>query len=316
MNLSLPVGILVQVIAGIVITYIIYIIGLYVIRSDQIVNFKSMVPVEKTEVKILNGLLNSSEVAHNSAKNKFNTTIPFIKNYLPIIPSLNTQGGAQFSYSFWIYIGDPIQAAKGRKTIFIKGDKKRYNYTQTRNTNTVAKISEKKHDRAVFAPMLSFGGENLDLEIKFNTFHNMHETIHIRRIESENSLVRNNLQSLFSKIWFKITMVFEDNVPINDFERGILVRIYLNDTLYQMEKFASTLRQNRGDLILFPDGAIQDFKIADFNYYNYALPDEEVRKKFTSMPDIDRTASSTNRKTQERHTFETVAQNHLDIYNR
>lgn len=316
MEISSPTGIFIQVIAGIIITYIIYIIGLFVTRMNSIVEFKSSVPMEKTEIKIIDGVLNSSEVADRSIENVFNTTIPFLKNYIPIVPSLNTQGGAQFSYSFWLFVGNPIKAAKERKALFIKGDKKRYRYLQTNHAGALNGNTRKTYDRAIFSPMVSFGSENLDFEIKFNTFHNMNETIHVRRIENENSLMRNNLQSLFSKTWFKLTMVFEDNVPINDFEKGILVRIYLNDTLYQMERIASTLRQNRGDLYLFPDDAIPNCKIADFKYYNYALSDEEVKSTYTQTPNIEKTGSSTNAKSAREHSFDTVAKNHLDIYNR
>lgn len=316
MEINSPTGIIIQVIVGIVITYIIYIIGLFVTRSSTIVEFKSVVPKEKTEVVIIDGVLNSSEVAKKSVENVFNTTIPFMRNYIPIVPSLNTQGGAQFSYSFWIFVGNPIKAAKERKAIFLKGDKKRYRYLQTTHNGTLTGTSRRTYDRTIFCPMVSFGSENLDFEIKFNTFHNMNETIHVQRIENENSLVRNNLQSLFSKTWFKMTMVFEDNVPINDFEKGIMVRIYLNDTLYQMERIQSTLRQNRGDLYIFPDDAIPNCKIADFKYYNYALTDDEVRRTTTRTPNIEKNGSTTDAKSAEEHAFDTVARNHLDIYNR
>lgn len=311
-------GVLLQILTGVIVTYIIYLIGLYITRSNSIVSFKSVVPTKKTETMILDGVLNSSEIANRSFENKFNTTIPFLRNYMPIVPSLNTKGGAQFSYSFWIYVGDPIKA-RG-KTIFLKGDKKRYRYTQTNHIGAAGMLGEwnarKEFDRVVFAPMVSFGNDNMDFDIKFNTFHNMNETIHVRRIESENSLTRNNLQSLFSKTWFRMTIVFEDNIPISDFENGILVRVYLNDNLYQIEKIASTLRQNRGDLEIFPDGAIQNCKIANMKYYNYALSDAEIKNDMASKPDIEKTASSTTKKNDQHQSFETVAKNHLDIYNR
>ena len=113
-----------------------------------------------------------------------------------------------------------------------------------------------------------------------------------------------------------MTIVFEDNIPINDFENGILVRVYLNDTLYQIEKIASTLRQNRGDLELFPDGAIHNCKIANMKYYNYALSDAEIKNDTSSRPDIEKTASSTTKKNDQHQSFDTVAKNHLDVYNR
>lgn len=316
------ISILVQIIAGLVLTYVIYIISLYIVNSDKLAVMQRQHLIGKSEVKIIKGVLNSSEVAANSENNSWNTTLPFLKNFLPLNPSMNMLGGAQFSYSFWINVDNPIDVLN--KTIFMKGDIKNYKYKvdeldTTFNNSTVVDPStitivdtQIKSGRAIFCPMLKFGGSPMEFDLKFNTFHRMHEEVQVRRSTSENSLLRNNLPGLLSKNWFMITITFEDNFPILDFERGIFIRIYINDTLYQMEKIPSVLRQNRGNFHLLPtQQPMKGLKIADFSYFNYALSDQEVRKRSLIAPNVKASASQTH----ESKSFDTVAQNDMDIYN-
>lgn len=313
-------SVILQVLVGCVITYCIYIASLFAIRADQLVMSNMIVDTKRQKILIINGVLNSSEIAQGSSSNAWNTTIPFIPNYLPITPSVNIKGGAQFSYSFWLYVGDPVNA-KG-KTLLLKGDKKSYNYIvkkkiynpNSATTDSEFGIPETKSDRVVMCPMFSFGEEELEFTVTFNTLHNINESMVVKRVQTENSLKRNNLQGLLAKTWFRVTFIFEDNVVINDFEKGIRVRFYLNDSMYQTQTYASTLRQNRGDLFIFPDETpIKDCKIADLAYFNYALSDDEVSKLSTTMPNSLQSASTTYKNSNA--PFDTVSQNVMDVYN-
>lgn len=314
------ISILVQVSLGIIFTFVIYVLSLYVIKADEIVNGQNHYHSKKNEVKIIDGILNSSEKAGKVTNNTWNTTIPYQSNYLPITPSINTKGGAQFSYSFWLYIGNP--SACLNKTLFLKGDKVPYLYTETIHNydedKTVYKSSDEQliNDRAIFCPSFSFGDSELEFQIKFNTFHNINEQLYIQRIKSENNTFRNNLQGLFPKTWFNITITFEDNIPINDFENGILVRFYINGHFYQLEKYASTLKQNKGNFYIFPDNEIiPDCKIADLSYFNYALSEEEVKALGNKQISTHKSASSTSKAHVTNTSLITDAKNYMDIYN-
>jgi hypothetical protein len=318
MNLPQSSSYIVQIIAGLIITYVIYIAALYAVNADRLATFDSYELTGKQEVKITKGVLTSSEIAAGSTNNKWNTNVSFMPNYLPIIHSVNQHGGAQFSYSFWIYVGDPVQALN--KTIFMKGDRKKYEYTkQERNFNSGLDTREfgpeiRKNEVVIYCPMLSFGAEALEFDVKFNTFHKIDESMKLRRLRNDDNLKRNNLQGLFPKAWFFVSVIFEDNLSLSEFENGLMVRLYINNTLYQIDKFSTTLRQNRGDFYLFPDGPIPDCKIADLTYYNYALSDAEVKAKSEKKPNMSLNASSTGN-TNKNASFDTTLRNEMDIYN-
>lgn len=319
-NFTSSTSLIVQIVAGIIVTYIIYVLSLFAINADKLAGKEKIDNTEKRAVPIIKGTMTSSEVANGSRSNVWTSSIPFMGNYLPLLHSVNKQGGAQFSYSFWIYVGNPT-AARG-KTLFIKGDNKKYKYEkQVKSYNYLDEggsdfgSPEIIVDRTVFCPMVAFGPENLELDVYFNTFHNMHEKASLKRINSSNSLKRNNLQGLFPNSWFSVTVTFEDNLMVNDFEKGVMVRIYINGALYQIHKYNTTLKQNRGDFYLFPDEeSIPDCKIADLTYYNYALRDEEVKNIASQKPNLHINASTTGENSSKKD-FETGIKNHMDIYN-
>jgi hypothetical protein len=162
--------------------------------------------------------------------------------------------------------------------------------------------------------MISFGDEEMEFVVTFNTLQNINEKLKVSRVVDENSLFRNNITSLFPKQWVMITVVFEDHVPINDFEEGVSVKFYIGEALYQTGKFASTLRQNHGDLYIFPEEIpIADCKIADLKYYNYALPDTEIFRLSKKAPTlVPATANKSN-------AFTPLAisdYNYMDMFNR
>lgn len=275
----------IQLVAGLIIVYIIYLLSTIVVKSDKLAIDLEKDMSKKRITNVIDGYIDSS----NSIN--INTVISFAKNYLPISPSMNIKGGAQFTYQFWLYIEDINATAD--KVIFVKGDPSLYKYKiQEHKYNISTKMMEPSYTREVVGvvakcPMLSFkkGGDagTTEFSLQFNTLHNLNETFEITNIRSDNPLFRNNLMSIFSKQWFMITIVFQDNMPINDFESGVIVKFYLNDVLYQQQVYNTALKQNEGDLVLFPS-VISGCKMSKMNYYNYAIGDEEVHKEYKAGP--------------------------------
>ena len=227
---------------------------------------------KKKQVRVIDGFMDAS------AKNvRFNTTMPIANNYMPIRPSVNIKGGAQFTYSFWVF--KDANADVSNKILFMKGDDRRYNFTIKNNVDKKAPLVEKFNEHMVYCPMVKFGADPATYEIKFNTLAKYDETMVIERLTSGDSAYRNNLLSTLENTWHLITISFEDNIPINDFENGIMVKFYINDVLYKVSRFPSALKQNQGDLFLFPNGnnTISNVKVSNFTYYNYVLGEDEIR---------------------------------------
>ena len=268
----------VQIVAGLVIVYIIYVLAVSAMKSDKLVIDEQYDMALKRMVVITDGYIESTLL-----DNKINTSVPFADTYLPIIPSINIKGGSQFTYSFWVNVGD-IAEAKG-KTLFVKGDKEFRNYYLTEkkydvnSQSMVDKHSQIINGRVAMCPAVSFGNSATEVGfvVKFNTLHNMNETLEVKSMKAANNIYRNNLLSLVSGQWFMITIVFQDNVPVGDFENGLSVKFYVNDVLYQQGQYSSALKQNHGDFIMFPDTSFKGTRMSGLTYYNYALGDADIR---------------------------------------
>lgn len=277
---------LLQVLMGLLVVLGIYVIALKAMNADKMYIDEKLDQSRPRQVLIVDGMVDASF----AKKAKYNTVIPFAPYYVPIKPSVNRKGGAQFTYSFWIYVGSPSSVVD--RTIFIKGDPAEYTMERTGKdaswlkSNTTSNVVRTRA-RAVYCPMVSFGAKPMEFSIWFNRLDDVHTRMDVVRVVSDQSTMRQNLMSMFSGQWVCVTIVFEDNIPITDFENGIQVRFFVNDVLYQTSRFSGALKQNHGDLVLFPDDQVlEQVKISDLEYYNYAVPLEIIQKKVAKGPTL------------------------------
>jgi len=233
-------------------------------------------------------IFEGSIVMNASNKKTFDTYDPQNTSYRRLSVSQNRMGGAQFSYSFWVNFGSGVVDEEiAGKTLFMRGDKRKFapqvkpsgagafeNYFKTANGK----------DITIACPRVYFKSDNT-IGVQVNTDR---ELIFEAEVGSEysNKALRKNLVSLFAKHWVLISIVVEDNVPINDFENGISIKTYVNDTLYGSSVSHGSLRVNNGPLhILDADTWPGDSRMSDLIYYNYALSDGEVRRLYNAGPD-------------------------------
>jgi hypothetical protein len=262
------VGIAIQIIVGLLLTVLIYWLALFVMKQDRMVNNSN--PNDPAMTTIITGYADSSELS----KKTYNTVLPYAPNYMPLHPSSNIRGGAQFTYSFWLYVGNPVESVN--TPIFIRGDSK--------DTYTYNSANKNELDYVAFCPLVEFGSNPLDFNIRFNTSRNINEIMRITSRTSQNNMYRKNMMSLLASQWFLVTIVFEDNIPINDFEQGLMIKFYVNDVLYQTGTWSSMLKQNNGNLFLFPKTSPSQCRISNFNYYNYAVSMTDVISTYRNGP--------------------------------
>lgn len=292
-----------QVVLGLVVVWCIYQMSLWIIREDRLVMGKRKAkPQMRAETKIVDGYADSILATNRM----WNTINPEGTNYIRLQPSWNLKGGAQFSYSYWINVGDPSAENVAEKDIILRGDTKKYAYTRVTETPDAGyrapgiRSVESVNDVLTKCPRIRFGPTFDTVVVEFNTLHNPDEKIIISPNEATNGqdpTMRHNLIKLSQRKWTLFTFTFEDNVAISDFEDGILVRVYVNDVLYHTARVHSTLRQNNGSFYLFPTrptgsvaspGEIQQplktVRIGDIIHYSYALGPEAVRDLFRQGP--------------------------------
>lgn len=297
---SSVVSILIQIALALVLILILYIISLFMVNTDALVIFKDDVVKRKETTDIFKGFIGASRLVGT----RFNTINPYTENFIKIPRSINTKGGAQFTYQFWMRLNDTNINTYKDKVIFLKGDPRQY-VKQLYNKKTLERVpfdpeiynSTKRvnsPDYMIKCPLIKFGNDCRHLIIEFNT--NKDPSVRMEtNVENTNNGYRQNLSSLMVSNWFLITYVIIDNYSyVQSSENGIQVILYINEIPYQTASAATDpllsnnhLRQNDGSLCFFPNTISNsgDFmKISDMKYFNYAVTPAEVTKTFNKGP--------------------------------
>lgn len=314
----------VQVIVGILLVWLIYWLSTKTMRIDKLViDVRNNFNIEAS-IPIFSGFVNSPDLYQRI----FNTTNPFTDNYRQLQRSFNRKGGAQFSYSFWMFLDDMTPENVRNKVILLRGDPKLYRYTVrtapsddapaglTINYPPVQVGVTAPEGSTIKCPLIKFGDTYDSMEVQYNTVDRVSNTMIVDPTTSffDNTL-RKDMLKLIGHKWVLYTFTFEDNVAISDFEDGIVIKFYVNDILYSIHKNKATLRQNNGNLHLFPYGAIQGARFGDLIYHNYALSELVIMAMYQKGPP---TFYTTDLRTSVKDTGSPLylsEYNKLDIYN-
>lgn len=274
---------IIQVIGGVIISLVIYWLSLFAINRDKLVITNKYNDSNKPRsYAIVDGYIDcvsGMNMVYNTSNNQS-------RNYTPLPRSVNRMGGAQFTYSFWMYMDDISPENVKDKIILCRGDIDKYPYKMV--DKKTSQVTKSGISRISQCPLIRFGNSYKEIVIEFNTADKFDEKmVIVNKISETDSAIRRNVMSLVPHYWVLFTFVFEDNVPINDFENGIAIKFYVNDTMYQIHKVKSTIKQNNGDLHVLPDETkigIKTARICDVYYHNYALDDVKIKDIYAKGP--------------------------------
>jgi hypothetical protein len=292
-------AVVMQVVIGLLIVLAVYRLSLWIMQQDKLViDYRNNVKVKKA-FRVLDGYAD----AHALSNRLYTTVNPGAPNYKAMPRSYNRLGGAQFSYSFWLFVDDTSPENVAHKTLIMRGDTREYAYSKTTRPpsdgipipgdeggqGAARPTTISRTGTAIKCPRVSFGPTYDTLVVEFNTLHDVDQTVHINSFSAQgsDSTLRKNVLKLIEHKWVLFTFVFEDNVAINDFEDGIIMRFYVNDLLYHTARIKSTLRQNDGNFYLLPvktGNTIKNTRIADVTYYNYAVSNLDIRGVYKQGP--------------------------------
>jgi len=284
-------GIAIQIAAGVAIVMLVYLLSMWIMQRDQILNqdVAEMRP-SKLTVDILRGYGNMTLLADK----QWTTMNQVSTSFLPILRSYNRRGGLQFSYAFWVKIDTRSGANEiAGQTLLLRGDRRLFKWRKLVKGDAQRGIpdavSDQGPDVLVKCPHIRFGKTYDELVVEFNTLNDPSASYRITpKPDGAPGDVgdRRNALSLMQGRWALLTFAFEDNVGISNFEDGIMVRFYVNDSLYHTHRQTGTLKYNQGDLYVAPnfDRSIQNVTIGDIRYYNYAVPPKEVDAVFRNGP--------------------------------
>lgn len=285
---------LLQIVSALIIIFIIYILTIYILNVSSIIKENQSIVKPKQTTLIVNGF---SPVSYLSKKS-WNTSNYMTNNFVSIPKSVNTQGGTQFTYQFWIKIDDADPKFFQDLTVFVKGETQKYKLGlyDVNSLNQVKTIpgSSSSGIYAIACPLIKFIDSYKNIQIVFNTLKNPLTIININMNATDNVLTRRNMLSLLPINWYMLTFTFSDNFSnyINS-EDGINFKFWINDVLYQENTTndtpllkGNTLLQNNGDITFFPEiNNSSDFmKIGNFTYYSWALNQKDVSKAYSKGP--------------------------------
>ena len=298
-----------QVVLALVSVYFLYRLALWILFTDRIVtNDKGLVSEFASTVKLVDGVVDL-KTTNNISYNTGNRTSD---NYALMPVSVNRKGGAQFSYSFWLYATD-VHAAMppdGELVLFLKGinDKFAINKGTSQVTGGTRIVCPR-----VYLKSMDHGRPQLCID--YNVLRTpVHQTFVVDPVRNPDDTKRHNLMSLLPNNWVMITIVFMDNVPSQDFEDGMLIKVYVNDLLYDTKVDAKTgVRQNAGNFYVAPNAkAGTSTRLSDLVYCNYAMSDADIVRRYTRGPNLKAYAPNIQR---NNNTLQLSEYNKLDIYN-
>lgn len=232
---------------------------------------------KKESIKLLDG------VCDFGSSNTINTSNNLKQNYVDMPPSVNKEGGTEFSYTFWLKLDDQF---KNEVTLFLKGT----NPTETL-TEKFSKVFDKNNDdisveKLTKCPLVKIS--NSKLMVSFNTSRKIHNEIEfdIGGSEFQNII----LSSSNNPRWFLFTIAFREGEFETDYglrTKGVIADLYINEQ-HVKNKFIEndSIKLNKGNIYIFPDSnnGINGCQISNLNYYNWNLKPEEVNGVFISGP--------------------------------
>ena len=281
-----PMNMAIQIVLGLVFVVILYIVTLVVLNIDSMVVSAETRVKPREMTRIIDGFASVSYLTNK----QYNTVTPFANMFKKISKSLNTAGGAQFSYQFWIKVEDANDELFKNLIVLLKGDKRKFRVGYYKGD----KLYKKEETYAVSAPTIMFTNSFRDLRVIMNTSKAPIVNIDINMNASPGAGRQNLLSLMALNSWFMLTFVFVDSFSVpSSSENGIKFLMYVNDIPY-IEHTANsmnilrgnTLKQNDGDLFIFPDNTRSGefVKIGNVNYYNYALTPKEVTGIYGAGP--------------------------------
>lgn len=307
-----------QVLFGAVVVLVVYVIACLLIGSNGLVlSPKDELLDRRSDVTVLRGYGSLLSVADKS----WSTSNQFARNYVPLLRSLNQRGGIEFTYAFWIRIDADEGANLDRianQAILVRGDRRRFRWQMRKSSPNTSKSFGP--DVLIACPAISFGNKYNEFKVSYNTLQEPQAGFVIEARPGDEPIgVRQNAMKLMLNDWALLTFVFKDHSPSNEFDDGIEVSVYLNDSLYYLHRAKGAFKVNQGDLHVAPSAtgdptsALNHVQIGDLRYSNYAMKPSDISQVYKHGP--PKSSFKKSRHETAADPLYLTEYNKLDIYN-
>jgi hypothetical protein len=292
---------LIQVLASLVLLILLgyFAYYVYLIEFEQMLKTQSTI---KKEIKILDGIYD-----FKSGQNKYETNNEAESSYLDINPSINQEGGAEYSYNFWLYVDKKTlntsygtESNELRKDIilFLKGEKKLYYSESNKNCSNRLPTNTENYNIMIKNPLVRLSPDGEEIVVEYNNIYNpdsyqnrSNYLVKCNEIDASSWMDKNkNLIGIynmkFDQRWCMITIVMKE---ISDTANILMknrasCRMYINglnvlnrklETYYNGTSYSATFKNNKSPLYVNPN--FGEFKTTFQNIYaNNKITTKEV----------------------------------------
>jgi hypothetical protein len=262
---------LIQVIASLIILLLMgyFAYNIYLIEFEKMLKSSSDV---KKEVNIIDGIYDYNTYTEM----QFNTIDETKETYLDINPSINQEGGAEYSYNFWLYTDTTTLTDKDKDIVlFFKGEKNLFSSSQNYNCSTINAASKKNVTVLIKNPLVKLRGDGKAMVVEFNNIYNPDsyqqgtKYVNCENIDSGSWDNKNrNLLGIydlnFNKKWFMVTIVMKEVADANNIlmKNRASCKIYINginvldkkaETLYNGRAQSATFKNNKAPFYMNPN---------------------------------------------------------------
>ena len=249
-------NLIVQILLGIFVILIMGLIAYSIFDSEYAKSFR-IAYSNKKETKVFTGIYSYN--LNGAGIETINKNDPY---YLDLNPSVNQNGGAEYSYNFWLYMNIPnnsdnlVTTDRGANVtgdkfivLFYKGLKQMIPYTQNRYSCDSDKGQENssKPYYLVKNPLVKINNNGKELVVEYNNI-NTPDTFNSSAVKLDcstigaNNMYQTNVNKLgikninidmYNKTWNMITIVMQES-PSNEeklFTNRTNCKVYFNSTL-------------------------------------------------------------------------------------
>ena len=301
---------IVQIIISLLLVLILAFIGYAIYNNESISSLKNFNNIRK-EIDIFKGIVDFK----NTRGSYYNTKDKTSASYVDLSPSINQNGGAEYTYNFWLYKdGNQLKnVLVDDIALILRGSKTKLHYNSPSNCflNT-----DKQTYVFVKNPLIRMKSDGSSIIVEYNTvtfpdaFHDGGNA-EINANCSGSWFDKNkgllgiyDLSSQFDKNWFMVTVILQETSPDNDIlnKNRTSCKMYINSVLmldrlvespYNITATSSAaMRHNKGPLYINPGGIFKrssggldtddsvttekTLMMADLKYYNFALSSDEI----------------------------------------
>lgn len=267
--------IMIQIISAVFIVIIFQLIG-YSIYDKQYLKEILNSDSPKTVTNIIDGVYDFQSFGETS----FNTSNKYALNYIPLNPSINQSGGAEYSYNFWLYKSNLTNVLSSEyKVLFFRGSKQSIYFNKRYNGNCLIKNNITSPYVLIKNPLVRISKDGKRLIVEYNTITNPDAlnsdgTLNCNSIDDnatdDNMLGIYDFDQSYDNKFSMITIVLKETSSDSDIlnQNNTNCKLYLNGTLILdrntnspysgngLNSGSTVMKNNKGSLYVAPVGII------------------------------------------------------------